>query len=73
VWVSPSSTSTRGDLLSLTGTAEVTWEGRELEAFEGAERLVHVDVDDGALVRGLVPFAWSAPDYAKQLADTGAW
>ena len=62
-----------GDLLSLTGTAEVTWEGRELEAFEGAERLVHVDVDDGALVRGLVPFAWSAPDYAKQLADTGAW
>lgn len=62
-----------GDWLSVTGTAEVQWEGSELRAFEGAERLLHVDVDEGVLLRGMIPFAWSAPEYARQLARTGSW
>jgi predicted pyridoxine 5'-phosphate oxidase superfamily flavin-nucleotide-binding protein len=62
-----------GDWLTLTGHAEVQWEGSELRAFEGAERLLHVDVEDGAILGGMIPFTWSAPEYARQLARTGTW
>ena len=62
-----------GDWLSVTGTAEVQWEGSELRAFEGAERLLHVDVEEGVILRGMIPFTWSAPEYARQLARTGTW
>lgn len=62
-----------GDWLSLTGSAEIQWEGEEVTSFLGAERLVHVDVDDGVLLRGMVPFRWSSVGYAKQLERTGAW
>lgn len=62
-----------GDWLSLTGRAEVQWEGSELRAFEGAERLLHVDVDEGVILGGMIPFTWSAPEYARQLARTGTW
>lgn len=61
-----------GDWLSVTGTAEVKWEGSELRAFEGAERLLHVDVEDGVILGGMIPFTWSAPEYARQLGRTGA-
>ena len=36
-----------GDLLLLTGTAEVVWDGEELQAFEGAERAWRFHVDSG--------------------------
>lgn len=62
-----------GDWLALTGTAEIEWEGPEVASFAGAERLVHVDVDEGVVLRGMVPFRWSNADYAKQLARTGSW
>jgi len=62
-----------GDWLSLTGSATVEWDGPEVLAFAGAERLVHVDVDEGVVLRGMVPFRWSDVAYAKQLARTGAW
>ena len=62
-----------GDWLSVTGTAEVQWEGSELRAFEGAERLLHVDVEGGVILGGMIPFRWSAPEYARQLTRTGAW
>jgi predicted pyridoxine 5'-phosphate oxidase superfamily flavin-nucleotide-binding protein len=62
-----------GDWLSLTGRAEVQWEGSELRAFEGAERLLHVDVEGGVILGGMIPFRWSAPEYARQLTRTGAW
>ena len=49
------------------------WEGSELRAFEGAERLLHVDVEGGVILGGMIPFRWSAPEYARQLTRTGAW
>jgi predicted pyridoxine 5'-phosphate oxidase superfamily flavin-nucleotide-binding protein len=62
-----------GDLLSLTGEAEVLWEGPELEAFSGAERLVQFRVAEGVWIRNAVPLRWSAPEQAPQLAATGSW
>lgn len=63
----------RGDLLQLTGRAEIVWDGPELVAFVGAQRLWRITVDEGRFVAGAVPLRGAAPQFAPQLADTGAW
>lgn len=63
----------RGDLLDLVGRAEVAWEGRELDAFAGAERLVRFTVDEARVRPGALPLRWSDPAPAPQLAATGSW
>jgi predicted pyridoxine 5'-phosphate oxidase superfamily flavin-nucleotide-binding protein len=62
-----------GDLLSLTGAAEVVWDGPEVAAFAGALRLLRVRVAAGLRIERAVPFAWSAAEPAPQLARTGSW
>jgi uncharacterized protein len=62
-----------GDLLSLTGEAQVVWDGPELAAFLGAERLLRFRVDEGVWIEDAVPLRWSAPEPAPQLAATGSW
>lgn len=62
-----------GDLLSLTGEASVVWDGPELAAFKGAERLLQFHVDHGVLVPGGLPVRWSPAQPAPQLAETGTW
>jgi predicted pyridoxine 5'-phosphate oxidase superfamily flavin-nucleotide-binding protein len=64
---------TTGDVLSLTGEAEVIWDGRELEAFTGAKRLLRFRVREGVSITNAVPLRWSAPEFAPQLAGTGSW
>jgi predicted pyridoxine 5'-phosphate oxidase superfamily flavin-nucleotide-binding protein len=60
-----------GDVLQLTGSAAVVWDGPELAAFAGAQRLLRVTVDEG--VWQTVPLRWSAAEQAPQLAATGSW
>lgn len=62
-----------GDLLSLTGTAEIVWEGPELASFAGAERLLRFTLDEGMMLTHALPLTWSEPRFAPQLAATGAW
>lgn len=62
-----------GDLLQLTGSASVVLEGPEIEAFQGAQRLLRLEVEEGRLIKGALPLRWSGPDYAPQLARTGSW
>ncbi|HYG88024.1 MAG TPA: pyridoxamine 5'-phosphate oxidase family protein [Azospirillum sp.] len=62
-----------GTLLSLTGEAEVVWDGPELEAFAGAERLLRVRVAGGVVLTDAVPLRWSAPEPAPELARIGTW
>ena len=62
-----------GDVLSLTGAAEVLWEGREIEAFAGAERLLSLRIEEGVLMKGVMPLRWSPPKFSPQLAATGSW
>lgn len=60
-----------GAVLRLTGAAEVIWDGPDLAAFTGAQRLLRVVVEEGAW--GAVPLRWSAPEPAPQLEATGSW
>jgi predicted pyridoxine 5'-phosphate oxidase superfamily flavin-nucleotide-binding protein len=62
-----------GHLLFLTGAAEVVWEGPELVAFAGAERLLRLRVEAGVFLRDALPIRWSAAEAAPQLAVTGTW
>jgi hypothetical protein len=62
-----------GTALSLTGTADVIWDSPELNAFEGAQRLVRFRVAEGVRIEKATPLRWSEPEYSPHLAGTGVW
>jgi hypothetical protein len=62
-----------GDLLQLTGRAQLVWEGDALRSFSGALRLLRVTVDDALWRPAALPLRWSAAQYATQLQETGTW
>ena len=64
---------TSGDLLLLTGTAEVVWDGEELEAFEGAERAWRFHVDSGWRLRDALPLRFDFRDWSPNSLITGTW
>ncbi|MBC8750845.1 putative pyridoxine 5'-phosphate oxidase superfamily flavin-nucleotide-binding protein [Paraburkholderia sp. WC7.3d] len=55
-----------GDLLYLAVQAEIIWDGDELAAFAGAQRLVRFHVTEVRRSRGAVPFRWSEVELAPQ-------
>jgi uncharacterized protein len=63
----------QGDLLYLTGTAQVVWEGTEVLAYEGAERLLRFQLEQGYRVQGSLPLHWSAPEFSPFLDRMGSW
>lgn len=62
-----------GDLLQLTGEAHIVWEGKELAAFRGAQRLLRLVVEEAVWRPAALPLRWTPPLYADQLAETGIW
>ena len=63
----------KGDMLFLTGTATVIWDGPEVAAFAGAERLLQFTLSEGRLLREALPLRWSAPEPSPYVAATGSW
>ncbi|WP_168790675.1 pyridoxamine 5'-phosphate oxidase family protein [Paraburkholderia aromaticivorans] len=57
-----------GDLLYIAARAEIVWDGAELAAFEGAQRLVRFHVQEVRRSRSALPFRWSDVEYAPQFA-----
>jgi len=55
-----------GDLLYVAARAEIIWEGEELAAFAGAQRLVRFHVDEVRRSRGALPMRWSEAELAPQ-------
>lgn len=62
-----------GDLLHVAGTAEIVWDGPQVEAFAGAERLVMFRVLEVLRQKRAMPLAWSAAQLSPLLATTGNW
>ena len=62
-----------GDLLYLSCSVDVIWEGEELAAFAGAERLVRFTVEQVRLVENALPLAFSFVDYSPFVEQTGSW
>jgi predicted pyridoxine 5'-phosphate oxidase superfamily flavin-nucleotide-binding protein len=62
-----------GDLLQLTGRAQIVWDGPELASFDGALRLLRLHIDEALWRPGALPLRWSDAQLAPQLAATGSW
>jgi predicted pyridoxine 5'-phosphate oxidase superfamily flavin-nucleotide-binding protein len=62
-----------GDLLYLTCTAEIVWDGREKRAFAGAERLLRLTLRDGTLLERALPLRSTFLSYSPHVAKTGSW
>ncbi|MEB3292551.1 MAG: pyridoxamine 5'-phosphate oxidase family protein [Synechococcales bacterium] len=63
----------QGDLLYLTGTAAVIWEGDEIRHYAGAERLLRFHLQKGYRVVGSLPLRWSEPEFSPFLEPFGSW
>lgn len=63
----------QGNLLYLTGTAKVIWEGAEISTYIGAERLLRFHLERGYRVEASLPLRWSAPEFSPFLEKTGSW
>ena len=63
----------RGDRLHLAVDASVTWQGDELAAFAGAQRLMRFRVREAVRVSGAARLAWSEPLLSPFLQATGSW
>ena len=63
----------KGDLLYLTGTAEVIWQGEEISHYPGAQRLLRFQLKQGIRSEGILLLRWSDPDFSPFLQDTGSW
>lgn len=62
-----------GDLLQLAVTAEVIWNGFELAAFEGAERLLRMRVVAAIHRPAALPLRWGPAEQSPFLEATGTW
>lgn len=62
-----------GSMLSVTGHAEVIWDGIDLSEYEGAERLVRFKLDEAVYIPNAYPLKWSAVDASPFLAATDSW
>lgn len=62
-----------GDLLQLSGRTELTLEGGEIRAFQGAERLWHVAVEQVVRRRGALALRWDFQSYSPNSLMTGSW
>jgi predicted pyridoxine 5'-phosphate oxidase superfamily flavin-nucleotide-binding protein len=63
----------RGDRLHLAVQASVSWQGDELAAFAGAQRLMRFRVREVLRVSGAPRLAWSEPLLSPFLHATGSW
>ncbi len=63
----------RGDRLYLAARASVVWDGAELAAFAGAQRLLRLDITQVVHVQGGLPLRWGPAERSPHLAGTGYW
>jgi uncharacterized protein len=62
-----------GDLLYLAVTADIVWDGPEVESFTGAQRLLRFKVQAMRLVESSLPLRWGEAELSPVLEATGAW
>lgn len=62
-----------GHLLHLAGRASVTWDGDEVAAYKGAERLWTFEFSHGWWLKDALPLRWSTTDAGPRIETTGTW
>ncbi|MBI3285421.1 MAG: pyridoxamine 5'-phosphate oxidase family protein [Burkholderiales bacterium] len=62
-----------GDLLYLTGQANIIWDGDEVAAYTGAQRLVRYRIAQVLRLRARMSLRWTLQQASPHLAKTGNW
>jgi predicted pyridoxine 5'-phosphate oxidase superfamily flavin-nucleotide-binding protein len=62
-----------GDLVYMTGQAEIVWDGKEVEDFDGAERLIRFRAEEVIRVEDSLPLRFRFDEYSPMLERTGSW
>jgi predicted pyridoxine 5'-phosphate oxidase superfamily flavin-nucleotide-binding protein len=62
-----------GDLLYVAARGSIIWDGPQVRAFEGAQRLVRFEVADWCFVEGGLPLRWTGAELSPFLEPTGHW
>jgi uncharacterized protein len=62
-----------GDLLYLAVTADIIWDGPEVDSFAGAQRLMRFEVQSMRLVESSLPLRWGEAELSPVLGATGTW
>ena len=60
-------------LVTMTGAAEMIWDGPEVEAFMGAKRLMRFRAEEVHRIKNGLAFETRFNEYARQLEQTGGW
>lgn len=60
-----------GDVLQTTGGADIVWDGPEVAAVQGAQRLLRVNVEVALWRPTALPLRWSAARFAPQFEAMG--
>ena len=63
----------KGNLLFIHGEADIIWDGPEVDAIEGAQRLVTVKTTQSFLIENAIPSGWHLHDYSPSLNGTGTF
>lgn len=62
-----------GDVLSLAARGEIVFDGANLAAFAGAQRLLRLQVLSAQRVEEALPLRWSDAERSPHLLPTGGW
>ncbi|HRI50171.1 MAG TPA: pyridoxamine 5'-phosphate oxidase family protein [Pseudomonadota bacterium] len=62
-----------GDLLQLTGSTELVFDGAELASFQGAERLWRLKVERLVRRRAAIELRWTFGEFSPNSLMTGSW
>lgn len=62
-----------GDVLTITGSAKIIWQGPELAAFAGADRLLQFEVESGRFLEHALPLLFQGFAASPDLTETGTW
>lgn len=62
-----------GDLLQISGRTELSLEGPEIAAFQGAERIWHVIVERVVWRAGAIALRWQLDSFSPNSLMTGSW
>ena len=62
-----------GSLVYMTGDAEIDWDGEDIAAFAGAERLIRFRAEKVIHVENSLPLSFEFGEYSPNLERTGDW
>ncbi|WP_133010667.1 pyridoxamine 5'-phosphate oxidase family protein [Marinomonas flavescens] len=54
-----------GSLLQLSGRAKIDWDSEKVRAYQGAHRLLNIDIDKIVQLDGVLPLRWRLPEGIK--------